>query len=262
LGKREDKLIDKIKVMKEFSPITQERIGSYVYMLVDPRDNKIFYVGEGQGNRVFDHEQEAIESPKESDKLNQIREIHNDGLKVKKYIVRHGLHKNKTMSGKDVAFEIESTLIDLLTYTNFQQIDVLSNIVAGHHSFDRGIKTVDEIEALYDCKPIEYFAHRVMTININKTYSVNPNIYEATRKSWKIDGRKAKSVEYVLSEYQDIVRAIFRPADWYEVENGRWEFIGEEVTDKTIVDMYLNHEVPEKKKGMANPIRYFGMENK
>ena len=55
--------------MNSFSPITQERIGSYVYMLIDPRDNKIFYVGEGQGNRVFDHEQEAIESPKESDKL-------------------------------------------------------------------------------------------------------------------------------------------------------------------------------------------------
>lgn len=248
--------------MNSFSPITQERIGSYVYMLIDPRDNKIFYVGEGQGNRVFDHEQEAIDSPKESDKLNQIRDIHNAGLEVKKYIVRHGLHNKKSMSGKDVAFEIESTLIDLLSYGQFKQIDSLSNIVAGHHEFDRGIKTVDEIEALYDCKPIERFAHRVMTININKTYNANPNIYEATRKSWKVDGKKAQRIEYVLSEYQGVVRAIFRPTEWHEVDNGRWEFIGEEVRDEAIVNMYLNREVPEKAKGMANPIRYFGMENK
>lgn len=248
--------------MNSFSPITQERIGSYVYMLVDPRDNKIFYVGEGQGNRVFNHEQEAIESPKESDKLNQIRDIHNAGLEVKKYIVRHGLHNKKSMSGKDVAFEIESTLIDLLSYGQFKQIDSLSNIVAGHHEFDRGIKTVDEIEALYDCKPIERFAHRVMTININKTYNANPNIYEATRKSWKVDGKKAQRIEYVLSEYQGVVRAIFRPIIWHKLDNGRWEFIGEEVRDEAIVNIYLNREVPEKAKGMANPIRYFGMENK
>ena len=36
-----------------FSQKTQEELKSYVYILIDPRDNKIFYVGKGYGNRVF-----------------------------------------------------------------------------------------------------------------------------------------------------------------------------------------------------------------
>jgi len=36
-----------------FSEEVIEKIGHYVYRLIDPRNGNTFYVGRGQGNRVF-----------------------------------------------------------------------------------------------------------------------------------------------------------------------------------------------------------------
>jgi hypothetical protein len=50
--------------------------GFYVYALIDPRNDKIFYIGKGTGNRVFSHEAESDKAPKsEKAKLQKIREI-------------------------------------------------------------------------------------------------------------------------------------------------------------------------------------------
>ena len=59
----------------EFPGSVIERIGFYVYLLRDPRDGSVFYVGKGAGNRVFGHVREAVESPRTTDKLDRIREI-------------------------------------------------------------------------------------------------------------------------------------------------------------------------------------------
>lgn len=32
-----------------------EKLGYYVYRLIDPRNGQTFYVGKGKNNRVFDH---------------------------------------------------------------------------------------------------------------------------------------------------------------------------------------------------------------
>ena len=40
--------------MEKFSPQSLLALGDfYVYGLIDPRNNKIFYIGKGTGNRVF-----------------------------------------------------------------------------------------------------------------------------------------------------------------------------------------------------------------
>ena len=44
---------------RNFDTLQIERLGKYIYALRDPRDKKIFYVGQGTGNRVFDHFNEA-----------------------------------------------------------------------------------------------------------------------------------------------------------------------------------------------------------
>lgn len=169
-------------MLQDFSPRTEEALGYYVYLLVDPRDGKIFYVGKGKGDRVFAHVHCAIATESDNDKLNTIRDIQRAGLEVRHYIVRHGLEEKE-------AFLVESVLIDLLTYRDFASVANITNLQAGHHQFDRGIKTAEELEALYNGGELQEhgIVDRVLVININKTYNQNyegkESIYEATRKS-------------------------------------------------------------------------------
>lgn len=254
-------------MIESFSQKTQEELKFYVYILIDPRDNKIFYVGKGFGNRVFSHINEAIFNPSITEKLETIRAIKSENLNVKHFIIKHGLEENE-------AFIVESVLIDFLTFRDFAEVSKISNIVAGHHSFNQGIKTVNECEILYNCEELknEDIQHNIIVININKTYNKKrkkkldnpiydrPNIYEATRGWWVLDKHRAEKSDFVLAEYKGIIRAVFKPLKWVQdIENRghrRWGFEGSEIFDKDILKTYLNKEVP-KIKGMANPIRYF-----
>lgn len=74
--------IEQQVMIEQFSQKTQEELKYYVYILIDPRDNKIFYVGKGYGNRVFFHINEAIFNPIGTEKLEIIRAIKLENLKV------------------------------------------------------------------------------------------------------------------------------------------------------------------------------------
>ena len=247
----------------EFKQSVIEALQCYVYCLVDPRDNKIFYVGKGQGNRVFQHAINALDESADSLKLNTIRDIIKANLSVKYYIIRHGMTE-------DEALLVESVLIDVLTYNQFNLESVLTNIQSGHHQWDKGVKTIEEINTLYDCAEIvPGLTDRLICININKTYNhvdvdsygTRDNIYEATRKYWKLNGNRAKQADYVLATYQGIVRAVFKPSRWFvskkQFESGpRWEFDGVEVPDSP----YLNTSVKDYiRPGNQNPIFYINM---
>lgn len=247
----------------EFKQSVIEALQFYVYCLVDPRNKKVFYIGKGVGNRVFNHAADALDEKNYSLKLDTIREIHKAGLEVSYYIARHGMTE-------DEAYLVESVLIDMFTFEQFNLKSTLTNIQAGHHQWDKGVKTIEEINSLYDCSDIQPISgDRLICININKTYNrpdtdyygKRDNIYEATRKYWRLDGNRARTAHYVLAVYQGIVRAVFKPAEWHISEvkfdtGDRWEFTGAEVVDSP----YLNTSVKEYiKKGNQNPIHYINM---
>ena len=236
----------------------------YVYALVDPRNQEIFYVGKGTGNRVFDHVNGALNNAeKKTTKLDLIREIKNSGRKVLQYIIRSSLSEEE-------AFFLEACLIDVLNFKDFNLNTTLSNIVLGHHrdkekllieQFKTTIVTTDELNSFYKTELLTVFKHKVMAININRTYKstskVHPNIYEAVRKSWRVDLKKAEQAELVFAEYKGVVRAIFRPWRWYSEDGRRYMFEGEKVEDKEIIDLYLN-KIIKRLPGNISPVRYFG----
>lgn len=245
-----------------------EALKHYVYCLVDPRDNLIFYVGKGKGNRIFDHINDALFSEDETLKLNKIRDIKSLGLAVKHYIIRHGIESEQE------AYNIESTIIDLLTYPNFNKELILTNVQAGHHQWDEGIKTTNEIIQLYRCeKPNTHWKHTLLLVNLNKSYNQKnaigvysrPNIYEATRKYWHLNKAKADKVDYVLGVYKGIVRLVIKPTtkwmlrthsdDGVQFNTSRYEIEGD-VNDIEGNNLYLNKDVTEYPFPPGGAIRY------
>ena len=59
----------------EFKQSVKDALAYYVYALVDPRNNKIFYIGKGKGNRMFQHAEAALLENNHSLKLDSIRNI-------------------------------------------------------------------------------------------------------------------------------------------------------------------------------------------
>lgn len=197
---------------KSFKQSVIEALKCYVYVLVDPRDNCIFYVGKGTGNRVYQHAQAAIADALKSLKLSTIREIKGLGLEVKYYIIRHNLTKEE-------AYLVESSIIDLLTYPSFNKENILTNIVSGHHQWNEGIKTDEEINIMYDCykiKPKE--GDHLLLVSLNQSYVHDKSCgiyqrasdYESARKYWKIAAWKAEKVDYILGIYKGIVRIVIK----------------------------------------------------
>jgi len=249
-----------------FDPKTIEQLGYYVYMLIDPRDNKPFYVGKGINNRVFDHVKFAIDNPQiVSDKCDKIREIGAEN--VKHMILTHGL-------SEDEAYKVEAVAIDLLNYVGFN----LTNEVSGHHVAESGIMTTDEIERLYNAERLDKVERNCIIININGQYNRAMGthaIYIATKEAWKIGKNRLKDIKYVLSEYRGIIIEVFEVEKWYEVTRTygphcknagecytAYGFEGK-IADKPVRDLYLNKSIADRKvKGRSNPISYAESINK
>ena len=250
-----------------FSQKVQEELGYYVYCLVDPRDKKIFYIGKGVGNRVFAHACDALESENVStEKLEKIREIIKSGHEVEHYILRHKLTEEDALT-------VESVLIDFLTYQEFNTESLLTNIVAGHHQWNEGIKTVDQIMQIYDCKPLLLKpGHKLLMVNLNRTYMkksedgmrVNSDLYEITRKYWKVSKHNADQIDYLLGVYKGVVRCVLKPTTkWlpfkHREKDGRViirYYVEGVIDDKEGNDLYLNKDVTAYPFPSGGAIRY------
>lgn len=234
--------------IKEFPKSVIEKLGYYVYLLINPTTNNVFYVGKGTGNRIFNHINDAISSPLKSDKLDIIRSIHSQGKQVKLSIIRHGLTEKE-------AFEVEAALID------FIDIGELANIVSGHHSYDHGLMSITDVIAQYNAPHI-VISEPAILVTVNRLFRRNMNddeIYEITRGNWVVGERRNKA-KYAFCISYGIVRQVYMIQEWFPIKarsegsktQDRWRFNGFVAKD---LQHYIGGCV-EKYIGAQNPVRY------
>lgn len=125
----------------------------YVYVLIDPRDNEVFYVGKGQGERAFQHERDVISQINKlsadevtefkHNKEERIKDILSCSREVSSFVI--GRYNTEVES-----LAVESTLIKWV-----YGFDELTNKVHGHgHDSIRAKDDYSELPCIDVPEPI------------------------------------------------------------------------------------------------------------
>lgn len=241
--------------MKRFSPKVVEHLKYYVYLYIDPRTDRPFYIGKGKGNRAFGH----LKATGDSDKDRTISELRKLAREPVIELLKYGLTE-------DQALLVEATAIDLL------DVGSLTNEHRGHGIRFGARSSVQEVVDTLGAKEVD-ITEPTLLININKNfrYGITPmELYDATRSSWKL-GKKREAVRYAMSIYRGIVREVYEVSGWVpggwsirgddlkgrrDRLKGRWEFVGV-VAEDEVRKRYVAKSVAKYfKKGAQNPLMY------
>jgi uncharacterized protein len=241
--------------MEPFIPSEVARsLGYYVYLYIDPRSDKPFYVGKGMGTRVLAH----LSARGASRKAKVLGELREANLQPWLDILAHGLANEET------ALRIEAAVVDLLG------LDDLTNAVRGWRSIQLGWMSLEELIPYYAAKPVT-IEDPVLLIRINRLYRHGMParaLYEATRGVWRLGPRRERA-GYALAVFEGIVRETYAIGMWhpagtleYETRDedlsvkGRWEFEGR-VAPEMVRARYVGGLVATNfAKGSQSPIRY------
>jgi uncharacterized protein len=243
--------------LRSFKPGMAEKLGYYVYLYVDPRDGKVFYIGKGKGERCLDHLFEDDDHPK----VKRIREIFAAGLEPRIELLAHGLRTEQE------AYNIEAAAIGLLGLEN------LTNRVVGKDSLRFGRKGLSELEGYYAAKPVK-ITDPVILIRVNQLYRHGmpaAELYDITRGVWVLGLSRASKMKYVFAVYEGVVREVYEPEKWMpaltskypsrtdlvpEDARGRIEFVGK-VAPESIRQKYLLGDVTTyTKASLQSPCLY------
>jgi hypothetical protein len=198
-----------------------DKLGFYVYRLVDPRSGNTFYVGKGRGDRVFAHMAASVSVEEFDDeqldpKLATIHEIRALGLKPSHVIHRHGLDEGS-------AFEVEAALMD--AYPG------LANVQGGRGSRDRGAMHATEIVNLYARSVADFHDHKLLIIKINKSLEEGKSVYDAVRVAWRVNVDKARKAEWVLAAHRGIILDVFQVEEWLPALHSEFEGLNDPDND-------------------------------
>jgi hypothetical protein len=102
---------------------------------------------------------------------------------------------------------------------------------------------------------------RIICFNVSRTYlgCERPNLYEYTRKYWRLNGQRAKKADLVFAICCGYIVGIFKPHHWFPTQcekyKGRWEFEGEQIFDSP----YQNQDISKIVRNRQNPVMYINM---
>lgn len=155
--------------------VVHQHLGYYVYGLMDPRSGRLFYVGRGQGDRILQHEWQALDGADRGAKLDLIREIQEHGSEVEKVIFRRQL-------GTQTACEVEAALIDVLLHFGSQ----FRGQIRGANA-EIGLRSLSVIRLELAAPPLGPLPCPTLIVGINKTWQQDMSadeLWEASRRWW------------------------------------------------------------------------------
>jgi hypothetical protein len=212
-------------IKRNFDPFVKAKLGIYVYLLIDPRDRRVFYVGKGGGSldgsgnsRVFAHFDEADNPAVMSQKVLAIRAVWAAGRDVEWQIVRRGL------GSPEEAFHVEAAIIDALRLSANGSPD---NDQAGHGVTEHSHLSQVEVLAL-GAPVVNPDQHcYVFVFDVNKAVARRGGIetisqralYYATRRAWTIgEHLRQLAPAYAVGTIGGISYAAFAIRSW-KLEN-------------------------------------------
>jgi len=228
-------------------------LGKYVYALRDPRNNEVFYVGKGTGDRIIQHKKFSDENPDvASAKLDRIKTIESAGSKVEHLLLRTGLETDAE------AFAVEQAVIDAFEAAKMP----LTNMVKGHHSDAVGLKSLDTFLTTHAAEPLPAVDASLVMLKIQAKWSPDMSsgdIYDITRGHWVIGKDTRKTARYAFAVAYGIVRAVYRIDTWKQSDveglEKRWMFEGERASE--FEHLVGAHAHKAFKKYAANPVVKF-----
>lgn len=214
--------------------LNENKLGGYVYALVDPTDDSVFYVGlaggiEAKGNNRPDgHLVETLQQIKNGkilrDKNKRIAEIWDKDLNPKLLIVRRNL-------GRDEAIHVEAALIDLLNHMNLgNKHSELTNDQRGHGTKSHSIITEENRASLLveKVQPISKIRN-VWLFPIKNGLKDHGEAYEAIRGDWRISRKYRGNEDYAIGLENGISRIVIKITKWSDTgirDNSKQSFEG------------------------------------
>lgn len=205
-----------------FPPGVRAKLGAYVYLLVDPRTGRPFYVGRGRGDRCYRHVEAARSAPDGADgsgnfaALDRIREAEADGRTVRVDILRHGLTR-------DEARLVEASVVDAL---GLDQTTRLGG--ARRPAVELGAELAERARFKR--------SHPVVLLRVGP-HGTDTD-YGRARHGWRIgqrwvDTTSPRSPRWAVVVAGDLVDAVYRIESWEPSPAtearpgaGRWSFVG------------------------------------
>jgi hypothetical protein len=185
---------------KSISGPLSDSLAYYVYLLIDPRDGHVFYVGKGKGDRCLQHSAQDDGQAKAA----RIAAIEAAGLTPRVDILRHGL------ASEAEAYLVESAVMDVFGLGN------LTNIVPGHGAEEFGRASLAELAVRYAPEEAKVI-HKVVFLKLAQTYRKGMSaqeLYEAARGVWNFSPTYASDYDYAIVVFEGLVVEVFRTHRW------------------------------------------------
>lgn len=97
----------------------------------------------------------------------------------------------------------------------------------------------------------------IICLKVGKIY--REDLYEMTRKYWKMSLQRASKANHVLAVVDGIVKEDYIPQDWKYTDNPKYEGRIEFVGNKCLNSPYVGKSVASFYGKSQNPVKYINM---